>query len=111
MDQISGCLQTMHAQAMAMNSELKTRETQLDKLVDTAVNQNSEIKKHIKDTASVGGREAKRIARGGQDKSGSEETLSVLGEVVAGERSLGSASMKVAAVSSRMAAFKAMSGT
>ena len=116
LDAVAAMMQTMHSQALAMNSEIKKREHQLDQLVDTSVSQNHQIHKNIKDTASVGGKKAKEAAKGAgcfnasasKEMSAVKTGMQTAGEVLSGERSLGSASAKVAAVSGRMAAFRAM---
>ena len=54
MDSISALLGEMHAQALAMNAEVKGRADQLDNLVDTSLRQNTNLKGAVKQTANVG---------------------------------------------------------
>lgn len=75
MDSISALLGEMHAQALAMNAEVKGRADQLDNLVDTSLRQNTNLKGAVKQTANVGGRSAKAAMREGIGASDRQQTL------------------------------------
>mmetsp|Transcript_5385 Transcript_5385/g.14172 ORF Transcript_5385/g.14172 Transcript_5385/m.14172 type:complete len:263 (-) Transcript_5385:489-1277(-) len=96
MDHISNMMATMHQQALAMQSELKGQSSQLDTLVDTTQNQQSQVGKSTRKTAAVGGKKAKKEMNEGALSTAQE----MASRVVEGKPP----------ISARMAAMRAMQG-
>ena len=105
MDTLSTLMSEMHAQALSMNAELKGQSTQIDSLVDTTLNQSSQVGKATKATASVGGKAAKAKA-----KQGGEGSAAVAAASAAASRAVQATAQAKAPVSARMQALKAMQG-